>query len=462
MLRGFLLGLAVAALNCVVAEPPHVCIVGSGIAGASAAHFLADAGVRLSVFEKEGHVGGRMHAFPYRGVKIEAGGTIIHVNNKYMVGFAQRLGLTLVKPGQFIDGTLRMGIFTGDDFALETSTSSYVTMAKMLWRYGPLNLKRMKNIVQKTLDKFDAIYTLQDAGAAYASPTDLLAALGLLETTKTSLEAIMVANGVSPRLINELMASITRVNYGQNTTMSGFGGLVGLAGSGDDLRAIVGGDYQIPEGLLREANADVYLNTTITSITPATDGTFELMTSGGSGATCSAVVIAAPLELSNVALPSQVHIAPRRFQMTYTTFVQGELHSAYFQRPSDVPETILTTENTSLPFSSIGLQYRKDGVSLYKVFSRAPMTPAVLATFFEPRFEIVQTYPWAAYPTFHVPEVFGPFEVLPGLVYPNAIENAASAMEMSALSGRNAAHLLLAHLQLPATTASFAHIKDEL
>ncbi|KDO19877.1 hypothetical protein SPRG_14908 [Saprolegnia parasitica CBS 223.65] len=455
--------LAAAAITCVVAEAPHVCIVGSGIAGASTAHFLADAGVHLSVFEKEDRIGGRMHAFPYRGVKIEAGGTIIHVNNKYMVGFAQRLGLKLVKPGQFTGGNSRMGIFTGDDFAIETSTSSYVTMAKMLWRYGPLNLKRMKDVVQETLDKFDAIYALQDNGAAYTSPTELIAALGLLETTQTSLEAIMVANGVSPRLINELMAGITRVNYGQNTTMSGFGGLVGLAGSGDDLRAIAGGDYQIPEGLFREAKANVYLNTTITSITPNADGTLKLMTSRGSWVTCSGVVVATPLELSNVALPAHVHIAPRPFQMTHTTFVQGELTPAYFQQRSDVPETILTTENASLPFSSIGLQYRQDGVSLYKVFSRAPMTSAVLAAFFEPPFEIVATYPWAAYPTFHVPEVFGPFKVLPGVVYPNAIENAASAMEMSALSGRNAAHLILAHLHLPRpATTFFASIKEEL
>ncbi|OQR90998.1 prenylcysteine oxidase-like [Achlya hypogyna] len=450
-----------AVATVVLGDPqPHVCIVGSGIAGSSAAHFLAQGGgVRLSVFEKEHHVGGRMHVFDYRNTTIEAGGTIIHVGNKYMVGFARQLGLELVRPGQHSGGALRMGIYTGDGFALETSTSKIVTLGKMLWRYGPLNLKKMHDVVQRTLDKFETIYTAQDEGTAFPSPNALLTALGLFDSTQTSLEAIMLAEGVSPRLINELMAGITRVNYGQNTTMSGFGGLVGLAGSGDDLRAIAGGSFQIPEGLLREAKVDLHLSTAVTAVTVTSDGKFELATTSGALATCDGVVLAAPQELTQAQLP--VALAARAFQMTHTTFVQGELSAAYFGQ-ADVPEIVLTTENASLPFSSIGLQYRKDGVSLYKVFSRAPMTSATLGHFFQPDFTVVKTYPWAAYPTFQVPETFTPFEVVPGLVYPNAIENAASAMEMSALSGRNAALLMQKHLGLPLTSASFAAVKDEL
>jgi Prenylcysteine lyase len=39
----------------------------------------------------------------------------------------------------------------------------------------------------------------------------------------------------------------------------------------------------------------------------------------------------------------------------------------------------------------------------------------------------------------------GPLELLPGLVHTNAIEWAASAMEMSAIAAKNAANLLAAH-----------------
>ena len=69
--------------------------------------------------------------------------------------------------------------------------------------------------------------------------------LGLYNLTQTTLENIMVNEGVDPKLINEFMAAITRVNYGQNTTLNGLAGVVGLAGNGDDLRAIKDGNFQV-------------------------------------------------------------------------------------------------------------------------------------------------------------------------------------------------------------------------
>jgi prenylcysteine oxidase/farnesylcysteine lyase len=64
--------------------------------------------------------------------------------------------------------------------------------------------------------------------------------------TQTTLERIMLDAKIDPRLINEFMAAITRVNYGQNTSsINGLAGLIGLAGSGDDLRRIKGGNHQV-------------------------------------------------------------------------------------------------------------------------------------------------------------------------------------------------------------------------
>ncbi|OQS06922.1 prenylcysteine oxidase-like [Thraustotheca clavata] len=425
----------------------------------SAAYFLSQADdVTLSVFEKYDRVGGRMTDFPFRDATIEAGGTIIHVNNKYMVGFAQLLGLQLVSPGRYFDGVMRMGIYNGHEFVLMTSQWSLLSTLNMLWRYGIGNLRAMGGKVQETLEKFEKIYTLQDDNKSYKSPDEMLKAIELFETTQISLEAIMTELEIDPRLINELMAAITRVNYGQNTTMSGFGGLVGLAGSGSDLRAVVGGDAQIPQGLLEMAKAQVHLNTKVTAIT-STNGKYQLRAKENTY-DCDGVIIAVPLEHCAIQLPVQ-NTLERTFQITHTTFVEGDLNTAFFET-TDLPEMILTTENTSLIFTSIGLQYRKDGVSLYKVFSRSPMTPDTLSLLFLPSYKVIQTYPWSAYPKYKVPETFTPFELLPGLLYPNAIENAASAMEMSALSGRNAAILMQNFLGLEPTSMPFAHVKEEL
>lgn len=53
---------------------------------------------------------------------------------------------------------------------------------------------------------------------------------------------------------------------------------------------------------------------------------------------------------------------------------------------------------------------------------------------------------WYAYPKFSPPERFAPFKLAPGIFYNNAWENAASAMEMSAISAHNSALLVKEHL----------------
>ena len=54
---------------------------------------------------------------------------------------------------------------------------------------------------------------------------------------------------------------------------------------------------------------------------------------------------------------------------------------------------------------------------------------------------------WEAYPHFSPPERFQPFKLAPGLYLNNAWENAASAMEMSAVAAKNCALLIARHLR---------------
>jgi prenylcysteine oxidase/farnesylcysteine lyase len=159
----------------------RVCIVGSGIGGSTAAHYLSQMSrdVDLVVFEKESTVGGRISSFEYRGHQIEAGGSIIHISNKYMMDFATELGLTLVKPGSDFDSPPRFGIYDGAQFVfLQSALHEYITIAKMLWRYGPFQLLSMKNIVQNAIQRFTNIYILQDESQSFRHPIELWTALG--------------------------------------------------------------------------------------------------------------------------------------------------------------------------------------------------------------------------------------------------------------------------------------------
>jgi hypothetical protein len=55
---------------------------------------------------------------------------------------------------------------------------------------------------------------------------------------------------------------------------------------------------------------------------------------------------------------------------------------------------------------------------------------------------------WSAYPKYDPPEQLTPFQLAPGLYYANAIETGASAIEMSAIAGRNAALGVLRDLNI--------------
>ena len=69
-------------------------IVGAGIGGTSAAYFLRELfgdNVDIDIFEK-GQVGGRLAAVKISDHFYNAGGTIIHPANSYMVNFTDILG----------------------------------------------------------------------------------------------------------------------------------------------------------------------------------------------------------------------------------------------------------------------------------------------------------------------------------------------------------------------------------
>jgi hypothetical protein len=86
------------------------------------------------------------------------------------------------------------------------------------------------------------------------------------------------------------------------------------------------------------------------------------------------------------------------------------------------------------------------GCTLFKVFSRGALAQAELEGLFDSP-SVVGRAGWRAYPKFSPPEKFAPFELAPGLVYSNALENAASAMEVSAVAAHNSALLVAQHLK---------------
>jgi prenylcysteine oxidase / farnesylcysteine lyase len=102
----------------------------------------------------------------------------------------------------------------------------------------------------------------------------------------------------------------------------------------------------------------------------------------------------------------------------------------------------------TVPFSSLSrLAPLPSNRSLYKLFSPQPLPHAWLDLAFQAGYEVAASRSWAAYPKFDPPESFAPFVLSEGLYYSGAWENAASAMEMAAIAGRNSAILAMQRLR---------------
>ncbi|XP_009796980.1 farnesylcysteine lyase [Nicotiana sylvestris] len=437
---------------------PTVCIIGSGIGGSSVAHFLrtysnSEIGT-IRIFERHEAVGGRMATVTISGETFEAGASILHPKNYHALNYTKYLNLS-VRPSE---SDSSFGIWDGREFVFKTFTSqsklpifqsivSFANSILFFFRYG-FSLFRMNTFVEGTVDSFLKYYKSFESRPVFETVEEMLKWSGLYNMTKQTLQEELLDAGLSPRLIQELVMVITRINYGQSVSISGLAGAVSLAGSTKGLWSVEGGNQQMAAGLINHSDVKLHLNEEVKSVS-FLGGNYQLNTSKGKIYPCGITVVGTPLDELKIHFLPEISIPGRKLQHTYTTFVRGLLNPAYFALGSisDIPKLVGTVETPDVPFSSISvIKKHKDNDMTYKVFSRRSLDDALLDQIFSVRNETVRI-DWAAYPHYHAPEVFAPF-ILDGqhLYYVNAFENAASTMETSAVAGENIARLILSRL----------------
>src|SRR5271165_3285500 len=76
-----------------VAEPPHVAVIGGGIAGLAAAFYLRDEPVRVTVLEGSPRLGGKLSASDVAGVSMDAGAEALLARRPEGVGLIEQVGL---------------------------------------------------------------------------------------------------------------------------------------------------------------------------------------------------------------------------------------------------------------------------------------------------------------------------------------------------------------------------------
>ena len=219
-----------------------------------------------------------------------------------------------------------------------------------------------------------------------------------------------------------------------------------------------GGNWKVCEGLLERSKTIINKKTQIIEIIKKTtpdreQPSYYLRSDKGLISThFDVVIVAVPLEIKHNFIgcdgcsrwPHQQQLG--EFQQTVATFLKGKINENTFKFCSELPCTIGTMEKPEICFSSVGKQTSVWNKKLHgqeqvwKVFSREPLTKECTEKLFSRR-DDAKSVVWLAYPHYTPPEKFLPFVLDEGIFYVNAIEWAASAMEMSALSGKNAALL---------------------
>ena len=142
---------------------------------------------------------------------------------------------------------------------------------------------------------------------------------------------------------------------------------------------------------------------------------------------------------------------PGRYHRTVCTILQGKLNVTYFgfKNEDDAVDEILTVK-LGLEFNSIGkirpVDYKKNekDFDVWKVFSQEPLTQGQLNKFFETH-KSINVIDWLAYPQYYTKQRHDNFVLFNNLYHINAIEWAASAMEMSVIGAKNVALLAYKH-----------------
>ncbi|KAI8939339.1 hypothetical protein NX059_003130 [Plenodomus lindquistii] len=467
-------------------SPKRVAIIGAGAGGSSAAYHLsqyaADASIpiHITVYERNTYVGGRtttVSPWDDPTLAVELGGSIFVEVNQIMMAAAQRYNLSTASHDLAAQLALPdLGIWDGQEFVIMTKAEdSWWDKAKLLWRYGaaPLWTNRlMKSAVGKFLTMYD------EPVFPWKSLSDVVEQVGLLEATGVTGEQYLKANGIGEAFAKEVVQASTRVNYASNLPyIHGLETMVCMATNG--ATAIDGGNWRIFAHMLAESSASLHLNTTISTISKQSDSTYNLTTSTGQTTTFDEVILAAPLQFTNLTITPPPHHTPDEipYAKLYTTLFASPYRldplAFNMNAGSAVPQYVLTTLPPSEPptdsagspsFFSISISaFSVNPLTspprpeyIYKIFSPAPINATFLSHILgrdvtddeaqhgnvEGAVTWILHKLWYSYPREYPRVTFEEMLLDEGLWYTSGIEGFISTMETSALSGKNVARLV--------------------
>ncbi|XP_041366044.1 prenylcysteine oxidase-like isoform X2 [Gigantopelta aegis] len=385
-----------------------------------------------------------------------------------MLNFTKMLGL---ERRDCFDG--KLGLYGSDGVVFETSSWSAVTLAKLAWRYGWDMWKIRGWINDQVINKFERIYEIQDKGIAFTTVEDILKVMDpmFVDFTKKSVKTLLKEEGFGDKFIDEFVMAALQTSYGQTTDVAGFVGAVSIAGITPGLWSVKGGNKRVPEKLIKKSKANLIMPAKVTNIIlqKDTDGivSYEVQYTNPdkqpSAREYDIVIIATPLPQGQTNIkfedfPQPVREPKMSLHKLALLFVQGTPNITTFgyEHIGDLPQALLSMD-PNLFWNSYAqatpVDYKKhlnkkspDGMEelVYKVALNQVPTEPQIRLLFKSRKDLRVVH-WGAYPDFSPDMELPSFLLYDRLYYVNAIESAASAMEMNAIGGRNIALLAYNH-----------------
>lgn len=465
---------------------------GAGSGGSSAAYYINKfrdqcRPVNVTVYERSSYVGGRsttVNIYDNPLDPVELGASIFVKINRNLVDAVEEFGLSLTNDdgAEPDDAPEVLGIWNGEEFVFTQSDDGYswLNLAKIIWKYGVMNVYRNQALMKKTVGTFTKMY--EKPYFPFQSLSQTAFDLGLTAITTSTGSQFLKQNNVNPPFSTDIVQASTRVNYAQNLDqIHALETMVCMAIEGP--MSVKGGNWQIFDGMIKASKASLLLNSSVTDITLQDDGTYALKATSASTEsstnlvdTYDSVIIAAPLQFSNITLTPTPSLLPSPIPyvtLHVTLFASPHLLSpTAFNLPatSSCPTVILTTlsghNSPSIPFFSISTLRSISNPThtpprreyVYKIFSPAPVTVSFLAnilglhdtggdsiaSFSKEDISWQYTKVWHSYPylapriTFDDPQL----DEAGRLWYTSGIESFISTMETSSLMGMNVAKLV--------------------
>nr|CAG8496430.1 10102_t:CDS:10 [Entrophospora candida] len=434
-----------------------IAIIGAG--GSSASYWLKETfnnsnssslKFNTTIYEKSSIIGGRAKVVEFESVNgekfnIELGGSLFIDSNYHIINASKQFGLEFIYYGEETPNA-RNGMWNGEKFVFEQSTSYYWDLMIMTWRYGLAPIK-VNNLIQATINKFLNIYYLVNPFTSIDSAIEKLDLSDLVKFTGEYYFSEI--QKINQNYLYDIIEPVVRVNYAQNLNeIHAMGVYIGSASIG--AKKIKGGNYQLFEKFAEYSEANIKLNSKVIKITKRLSDTslrYLVQTEDGNVDEYDGIILATPIEVSgiifeNISKMQEIKEIP--YVTLHVTLVAGNLNPNYFGKTSfdDLPLQIVTTNSPKVEFLSLTTErILSNGETVNKIFTLDYLSDEILSRIYlNTSWNYRQV--WKSYPKLLPNQTFPPIEIDDNFFYINSFEPFISTMETETVSSKNIVNII--------------------